>query len=69
MWEPIETAPKDETRVLLTDGKHVSVGSFYLEWDKESEILYEYGDVCHATWHPTHWQQLPEPPVSVTMRP
>lgn len=62
-WQPIETAPKDMTRVLLTDGRYVSVGSFYLEWDKESDIDCEYGDCCHATWSPTHWQPLPSPPV------
>lgn len=55
-WQPIETAPKDGTLVLVID---------------------DFGDYDFAAWHRdhvcgeqsgihpfTHWQPLPEPPVS-----
>lgn len=62
-WQPIETAPKDEVRVLLTDGREVAVGEYFLsEWSNESEIEFSYGDCFHGTWAPTHWMPLPAAP-------
>lgn len=61
-WQPIETAPKDGTDILL----HVVYG--------QSEILIGYfysGDAAHHGFYeidgddinnPTHWMPLPEPP-------
>lgn len=64
-WQPIDTAPKDGTRVIL----------FYGGRDKSDE-----GQIYTASWcpyfngweadcidgfygaTPTHWQPLPEPP-------
>lgn len=68
-WQPIETAPKDEDmRLLLTDGKKVSIGSYipyYVPnrvYYDESKIEYSYGDAFHDTWVPTLWQPLPDLP-------
>jgi hypothetical protein len=49
-WQPIETAPRDGTRVLLWDG------------GPEAYIGYWSGD----SWisYPSHWMPLPDPPVS-----
>src|SRR5690606_12128401 len=30
-WKPIETAPKDGTDIMLTDGEYVTVGHWYHE--------------------------------------
>ena len=41
-WQKIETAPKDGTRVLLTDGELISIGAwvnpfmFHYCWNNES---------------------------------
>lgn len=62
-WQPIETAPKDGTRVLLFtrwlgDGQYhcppfddVQIGL----WDRDEWELINIGD-------PTHWMPLPSPP-------
>lgn len=66
-WQPIETAPKDGTKILLVlEGIHPhldvpytpSIGWFNgVVWgDEESE----YSN-CES-WSPTHWMQLPKNP-------
>ncbi len=59
-WMPIETAPKDETEILLHDGKQHGIGYFsfpagVIEWG------HWYGTRAHR---PTHWQPLPKPPAN-----
>jgi hypothetical protein len=56
-WQPIETAPKDGTRVLIYEPNTEEGGSV---------LLGKYED---GQWHdldfnrnPTHWMPLPEPP-------
>lgn len=69
-WQPIESAPKDETRIL---------GFFpgAPEWYDFSVICWSDSDsdwwgcspaaagVCGDRHQPTHWRPLPEPPVSL----
>lgn len=77
-WQPIESAPKDGTRVLLwvprdLDGKCLRLGFWW-----SSETL-EYGQVTHRNQYwftglcasfnpsspapePTHWAPLPDGP-------
>lgn len=57
-WQPIETAPKDGTDILVyekyKDSEYIVVASnhgFYWAFDdRDTEI------------NPTHWMPLPEPP-------
>jgi hypothetical protein len=53
-WQPIETAPKDGTRILLWCGSkaHTFVG----QWSRGSWVGAKY----HT---PTHWIPLPAPPA------
>ena len=60
-WQPIETAPKDNTDIL--------------GWSKDTDIVQQvYWHIHHKMWvvaffedctpsaPPTHWMPLPEPP-------
>lgn len=67
-WRPIETAPKDGTRVILLDGGHPTVGGFevierYRHGELESRLEYwlvpGWGT---ASVEPTHWMPLPPLP-------
>lgn len=74
-WQPIETAPKDGTDILVTVGTggrcHV------VAWlDEHGEPSAEYGwwrvdDNKHGPYSlrgasPTHWMPLPDPPSNVS---
>src|SRR5690606_20941651 len=58
-WQPIETAPKDGTRVLATDGVNVTV----VEWkvyDGRWEKLTGWNHLYGARWNgPVAWRPLP----------
>ncbi len=65
-WQPIETAPHDETQILI----HGRDGYFVATWDRLVGCFVEAssgdplrgterGDLCA----PTHWMPLPEPPA------
>ena len=70
-WQPIETAPKDGTRVLLF-GPDQWVGWFISEEDDErdedGEVVTGWTDESTSYEHrwtsnaPTHWMLLPAPP-------
>ena len=63
-WQPIETAPKDNTRILLHD--------VYERERPWATFVGAWGTWIHNDgWHsipgayakrPTHWMPLPEPP-------
>ncbi len=60
MWQPIETAPKDGTIVLLA-------GEFDYPGDWRIKMGFWAADdddwrLCWASWPPTHWMPLPEAP-------
>jgi hypothetical protein len=62
-WQPIETAPKDGTKILVNAGRQ---GMFVTWW--VPHIAAKLGD--RYGWHytsngwlaPLYWQPLPEPP-------
>jgi len=56
-WQPIETAPKDYTYVLLWDGSWHWIGIWdedFGKWEVDGE---RHEDLIH-----THWMPLPPPP-------
>lgn len=57
-WQPIDTAPKDKTWVLVysEDGYMDVAYSDGLSWNNEG-----YGPTGGQVW-PTHWMPLPLPP-------
>ena len=56
-WQPIETAPKDGTRVIL----FVKCGDQCVAgWNDDFDMWQLVGDQFTRT--PTHWMPLPEPP-------
>jgi hypothetical protein len=75
-WQPIETAPKDGTPILGTDGARLARFHWHTyTWPRQSSIWLQHGctawseevDVHNfeGTWEsfePTHWMPLPEPP-------
>ena len=55
-WQPISTAPKDDTRLLiLEESGQMIVGLYDCEmwWEQNME---------YALNNPTHWMPLPDPP-------
>lgn len=63
-WQPIETAPRDGTRILVYTAERCrrclpgTVGMAVMFWDGAWAIV----DGIHARHLPTHWKPLPEPP-------
>ena len=65
-WQPIETAPKDGTRVLLIDADDAGTVCWgeWSDWDEVPECR-DIGDIgCNGQYdyQPTHWMPLPSPP-------
>lgn len=76
-WQPIETAPKDGTLVLLLDGRMVVAGCWnaafndgWCFWDGYgvSSDDDEANVVELNSWipgfGPSHWMPLPSPPIN-----
>ena len=67
-WQPIATAPKDGTEILLTDGSQV--------WAAVWSFPPQVADPTHTDWESsdghslpivfTHWMPLPSPPAQAT---
>jgi hypothetical protein len=69
-WQPIETAPKDGTAVLLYSDGDCSVARFdgrnwQVQGDGQNAVRYmsDFGTEYLTHDWPTHWQPLPEPPA------
>jgi hypothetical protein len=63
-WQPIETAPRDHTSILIWDGKKMAT-AFWSQWTHAGYWVADgaVGPECENEFDdPTHWQPLPEPP-------
>ena len=64
-WQPIETAPKDGTEVLVWS-EHGGVESAYWEagcYGHSGWTIYQIRtEIAEPDFPPTHWMPLPEPP-------
>lgn len=68
-WQPIETAPKDETRFLAYLGENDGVWMISWRIPYGDETRAAWALVCTEDWEaqeypisPTHWMPLPAPP-------
>jgi Lar family restriction alleviation protein len=64
-WQPIATAPKDGTRVLVVlDSGKMSVASFCKKegWQAEGQEADNYTQGFELDGNPTHWMPLPPAP-------
>lgn len=61
-WRPIETAPKDETEILVCDAR-IYGGFYQVVFCSQPGWHWQTSD--GPVFHPsafTHWMPLPEPP-------
>lgn len=60
-WQPIETAPRDSTEVLVLVGRKIIRLGWYFKPSSRTE---GWRDENGNRINPTHWMPLPPPPVS-----
>lgn len=63
-WQPIETAPKDGTSILVCDARIVDWVQV-VAWDDKGPAPYKWALSDGPNYHVerfTHWQPLPAPP-------
>jgi hypothetical protein len=67
-WQPIETAPRDGTRLLGTGGgledtvEVISYNELVGAWNTENYTLDDRNDEAEGYNRPSHWMALPAPP-------
>jgi len=76
MWKPIETAPKDGTRVLIEDrGIYIAYWSERCAFEQFKTMPGWQIFDCEDGWYsvaaeaPTHWMPLPAPPAHSEPKP
>lgn len=71
MWQPIESAPKDGTKILAFAPNHPDRGPIMrITWWRRREDGHNYigwGEFNEQFWPPTHWQSLPDPPAASSL--
>jgi hypothetical protein len=60
-WQPIETAPKDGTRVRLLCPEGEDTGSYDDYTEREWASIPGEWSTDFGNGEPTHWMPLPEP--------
>jgi hypothetical protein len=73
-WQPIETAPKDGTKILVfTIHGDVEVSEYcvkkHVVYDPVGDGLFKareeiWGEFWNGSCRPTHWMALPDPPAA-----
>ena len=66
-WQPIETAPKDGTDILVYVGPHQFAAWYHTDTESGCSMWAISTDRCNeaisfSTFLPTHWMPLPKPP-------
>ena len=61
-WQPIKTAPKDGTPILVWDGYNITSAKWEVDYDWWEICVPSDGYVDSNCIEPTHWQPLPPPP-------
>jgi len=59
-WKPIETAPKDNTEVILFEPIYGVTFGYFDAYGPDR--IWCMCDIVHRVARPTHWMPLPEPP-------
>ena len=63
-WQPINTAPKGGSTILLSRGAQVTVGGWITDIDHgadyEGQLNCAGWWLLEGDWTPTHWMPLPE---------
>lgn len=70
-WQPIETAPKDRTRILVLAAKSYSKSTSHMAMRMEVDFWHNtksdgyngYGHFNGEFYPATHWMPLPAPPT------
>ena len=68
-WQPIETAPKDGTHILVINARNqnplpATVHWFDGAWSLSVNQMAEYSDYVWGP--PTHWMLCPQPPAALS---
>jgi hypothetical protein len=63
-WQPIESAPKDGTEVLLGAERWVYQGRYLPDSQEWFAINNDPNDYWGGELLPTHWRPLPAPPAA-----
>ncbi len=64
-WQPIKTAPKDGTQIVLfLEDKQCAIGEYVTQKDGFAawELFHTEDSAYYLSIRATHWMPLPEPP-------
>ena len=62
-WQPIDTIPRDGTKVLVSDGEgNYSAASFFKEEAWGIDFTFYHGGYGNDGLNPTHWMTLQQIP-------
>jgi hypothetical protein len=64
-WQPIETAPKDSSSVILWPYMDDWVNSQITVGYYRAEVPSWYCEITEQLFDPTQWMPLPEPPEDI----
>ena len=68
-WQPIETAPRDGTKLLaIAFGGAMDQVDLLIAWFREGRWMFDddMENPYTSPWYPAYWQPLPSPPASPT---
>jgi len=68
-WQPIETAPKDGTRIIVANDVYGSVWCD-VAWRKMIRVPDRWESLIGAVpFRPTHWMPKPDAPAAISREP